>query len=212
MPELKSWFYRHKIHSAEARYFGMMCACPKRPKSVVCRTHIDSPVFVPYRRSMASSVMHSRGSSAWFAGEKNGLRNLWDGAFRLVRPKDASSERSALRRPSDLSGAGGATGRLPALRHREERAARDVPAERAAHRALRPLHRGALPQRHDPGCGEGAASGLAHGQAARDAVHARATWRSISRSGSAVRTAAKRAWTSSTVSSVIRPPNRFAWR
>src|ERR1035437_2663094 len=148
----------------------MMYECLKHSKSVVWRMHIGSPVFARCRPSTESLVMPTHGLSVSYVGEKNRLRDLWDGALALVRPPATSSTGSAVWEPPHLPGAGGTTRSLPSVWRREGRAAGEFSRERAAHGAFCPLRRETLPQRHDQGRGRGAEPGLAHGQASGEAL------------------------------------------
>src|ERR1700730_3320165 len=174
MAMLKWLFSRHPMRNTEMRNFGMMDGCPNHAKSVVLPMHIGSLAFVPYRRSTGSLVTRMRGSSVLYVGEKNGLCNLRDGPLGLVRSATTAGTRSVLREPSHLPRSGGAPCSLPSVRHREGRAVGEFSAKCAPHRALCPLRWAALSQRHDQGRGRGVESGLAHGQATREAIHARA--------------------------------------
>src|SRR5271154_4832380 len=152
---------------------GMMCGWPNQSNAADWRTHIASQAFARCNVSKGYSVIRKLGSSPWFAGEKNGLRQLRCGTPRLVRPKAAESSGFALRRSPYLPRLGGASGRLPAVWRGEARAAGLPGRECAAHEAFRPVCGPALSKWHDQGRRRGAAPGLADGQAPRDGLHAR---------------------------------------
>src|SRR5713101_3951897 len=105
---------------------------------------------------------------------KNGLRDLWPGATRMVRSQTAPGARSRLRRPAHLPGRRGAARGLSALWHGEAGTARVSRRQSLLHEALRVLRGLALSGVPHPGCGQGAAARLAHREGARAAVHARA--------------------------------------
>src|SRR5487761_2371399 len=161
------------MHNGEARNVGMMCECLKHAKSVVWRMHIGSPDFARHRPCTGSLAMPTHGLSASYVGEKNSLRNLWDGALGLVRPPATSSAGSAVWEPPRLFGTGGATRSVPPVRHREGRATGELSRERTAHGAFCPLRRETLPQRDDQGRSRGVEPRLAHCQASGEALYAR---------------------------------------
>ena len=151
----------------------MMCGCQNQSNAADWRTHIRSRAFVHSNASKGCLVTRKLGSSPWFAGEKNGLRQLRYGTPRVVRPKGATSSGFALCRSPYLPRVGGASGRLPAVWCGEARAPGLPGRECAAHEAVCPVRGSTLPQWHDQGRRRGAESGLADGQAAGDGLHAR---------------------------------------
>ena len=151
----------------------MMCGWPNQSNAAGWRTHIRSRAFARSNASKGCSVTRKRDSSPLFAGEKNGLWPLRYRTPRVVRPKAAASSGFALRRSPYLPRVGGASGRLQTVRRGEARAVGLSGRECAAHEALRPVCRPALPKWHHQGRGRGAAPGLADGQAPRDGLHAR---------------------------------------
>src|SRR5229473_888488 len=104
--------------------------------------------------------------------QKNGLRLLWAGPRRLVRPAGAAGSRPAERRISDCSGTRSAARRVPPLRRREARAAGLSGGQSALHQTLCVLCRPPLPAGIDPRCCQGTQAGLGDGQDTGDAIHA----------------------------------------
>jgi len=154
---------------------GMISRCDCSELAGASRTRIGSLASAPCRRWSASSVSPGCAWSRWSAAQKNGLWRVRPGAQRVLRSPAAPGARPPVRRPADRRGVRAAPGRVPHLWRGEARAARLPGRQSPLHQAIRVLRRAAMPilghQRHR----RGAAAGVAHGQGARAAVHARAT-------------------------------------
>ena len=153
---------------------GMIAGCDCPDLAGVSPTRIASLASAPCRRWSASSGSPACALSRSSAAQKNGLWRVRPGPQRLLRSPGAPGARPPVRRPADRRGVRAAPGRVPHLWRGEARAARLPGRQSPLHQALRVLRRAALPrlghQRHR----RGAAPGVAHGQGARAAVHARA--------------------------------------
>ncbi len=79
----------------------------------------DSPGFVRGPRSRGYLAIRRPGSSGWSGVKKNGVRVLRDRAPELLRPQDAASPGSLLRRCADVPGRGGAARFLSTVRQGE---------------------------------------------------------------------------------------------
>ena len=161
------------MHIENERKVGMMCGWPNQSNAAGWRTHIPFPAFARCNVSKGCSVIRMRGSSPWFAGEKNDLRHLRDGASQLVRPNAAAGAGFVLRRSPHLPRLGGSSGRLPPVWRGEARAAGVPGRERAPHEALCLVRGPALPHGTIQRRCRGAAPGLADGQGAGQGLHAR---------------------------------------
>ena len=157
-----------------ARESGMIGACQLHNDRGGCGMRIAFPGSDPTRPSPGSSAIPTPASSPSPGGQKNGLWDLRAGAGRVVRPHATARPGSRLRRPAHLPRRRDSARGVPALWHGEARAARLSGVQSLLHQTLC-LLRGTAPSGlPDPGCGQGAPAGLAHGEGARAAVHARA--------------------------------------
>ena len=76
------------------RKLGMMTGCLPRPNPKACLMRTASPVFVRRRVFVACSVIRRRGLSRLLGAQKNGMWNLWAGAFGVLRPHHTARARS----------------------------------------------------------------------------------------------------------------------
>ena len=117
----------------------MMSACQHRDDGAGCGIHIVLRVSDRAQRSWGSSGIRTHGCSPSLGGQKNGLRDLWSGAARVVRPQVAPRPRPRLRRSAHLPRVRGPAGSLPAVRRGEARGARLPGRQSVLHQALRLL-------------------------------------------------------------------------
>ena len=147
---------------------------PQRPRRLEgCVSLSRVPTQRDRRRDLRRSPRPHPSPSP--GGQKNGLWDLRAGAGRVVRPHATARPGSRLRRPAHLPRRRDSARGVPALWHGEARAARLSGGQSLLHQTLCLLRGTALSGLPDPGCGQGAPAGLAHGEGARAAVHARAT-------------------------------------
>lgn len=160
---------------AAARETGMLCPWLPHANKSVSWTHMLSPDSGRRKPSKVSSAIRRHGSSASPGAQKNGLRRLWPGVFRLVRPQGSPGTRPVLRRHAHLPGHRGPARSLQGLRQGEARSPRLPRRQPALHPALCLVRGPALPAVLGQGRGEGAEPGLACGQGTGQAIHAHPT-------------------------------------
>lgn len=134
-------------------------------------TSTSSPVSVRRPRSKGYLATPRLVISSWSGVKKTGVRAVRYGVSELLRQQDAACPGPRLWGCANLSGSGGAAGLLPAVRKGEAGVAGVAVREPLLHKAVGVVCRATGPF-HEY---QGRASGLAHGEAIREAIHGGAT-------------------------------------